>query len=137
VKDALLVAVGGSIGALTRYATGWAAAKVLGKDFPWGTLAVNLVGCFIMGLVLEVLADLESTAAVAGTRTTQFQIAFWRQGVAIGFLGALTTFSSFGADVIRQVEAGRAATSLINIAANVVLSLSAVWLGVILMRAIR
>jgi CrcB protein len=62
------------------------------------------------------------------------QLAFWRQGVAIGFLGALTTFSSFGADTLRELESGRPFVSLANVAANVVLSLIAVWLGVAFMR---
>jgi CrcB protein len=62
-------------------------------------------------------------------------MAFWRQGVAIGFLGALTTFSTFGADTLRALEGGRPLISLTNVVANLALSLAAVWFGVALMRA--
>jgi fluoride exporter len=136
VREILSVAIGGSLGALARYGTGMAAGHLLGKTFPWGTLAVNVVGCFIMGIVVEVLLDLEAHTPQAMTPAIQLQIVLWRQGVAIGFLGGLTTFSSFGADTLRELEGGQPMIGLINIAANVVLSLAAVWCGMALMRAI-
>jgi CrcB protein len=138
MRDILLVALGGSAGALTRYGIGLAAARLLGKGFPWGTLIVNVVGCFIMGIVMEVLLDLEAHTPEAITPAMKLQMALWRQGVAIGFLGALTTFSSFGADTIRELDlkSGQPPIALANIAANVLLSLAAVWLGMALMRAI-
>ncbi|MEX2175628.1 MAG: CrcB family protein [Pirellulaceae bacterium] len=132
----MLVAAGGSLGALARYATGLAAARWLGKGFPWGTLAVNVIGCFVMGMVLKLLVDLESHPAESLSPALRGQIAFWRHGIAIGFLGALTTFSSFGADTIRQLEAGHLAAGMANIAANVLLSLGAVWCGLALMQAL-
>ncbi len=138
MRDILLVAVGGSAGALTRYGVGLAAARLFGKGFPWGTLIVNVAGCFVMGIVMEILLDLESHTPQAITPAIKLQMALWRQGVAIGFLGALTTFSTFGADTIREfdLKAGQPAIALANIAANVVLSLAAVWLGMALMRAL-
>jgi fluoride exporter len=138
VRDILLVAVGGSAGALARYGVGLAAARLLGKAFPWGTLIVNVVGCFVMGIAMEILLDLEAHTPEAITPAIKLQMALWRQGVAIGFLGALTTFSSFGADTIREfdLKSGQPAVALANIAANLVLSLAAVWLGMALMRAI-
>jgi len=136
VRDIVFVAVGGSFGALTRYGVGLAAAKLLGRDFPWGTLLVNVAGCFIMGIVMELMLDLEARSAETITPTLRLQMAFWRQGVAIGFLGALTTFSTFGSDTLRELEGGRPLISLTNVAANLMLSLAAVWLGVALMRAI-
>lgn len=135
MRDILFVAAGGSIGALTRYGVGLAAARHFGSSFPWGTLAVNLGGCFVMGVVMEVVLDLEAHAPDAITPNLKLQMALWRQGAAIGFLGGLTTFSSFGADTIRELESGRPTVALANVAANVVLSLGAVWLGVSLMRA--
>jgi len=113
-----------------------AAARFWGKGFPWGTLLVNVIGCFIMGLVIELMLDLETKPPHAITPALRLQMAFWRQGIAIGFLGALTTFSSFGADTLRELHAGRPLVSLTNVAANLVLSLVAVWLGVTVMRAI-
>ncbi|MCI0360758.1 MAG: CrcB family protein [Planctomycetaceae bacterium] len=129
----MLVAVGGSLGALARYGVGLAAGRLLGKGFPWGTVAVNVAGCFVMGLVMEWILDLESHAVA--TAALRRQVAFWKQGIAIGFLGGLTTFSSFGADTLRQFESGNFTLSLANIAANVVLSLAAVWAGMSLMQA--
>src|SRR5207237_2601994 len=98
VTNLLLVAVGGSLGAIARYGMGLWAAKLLGKGFPWGTLIVNVLGCFIMGIVVEIMLDLEAHTAEAITPAIRRQMAFWHQGVALGFLGALTTFSTLGAD---------------------------------------
>lgn len=136
MRDMLLVALGGSLGALTRWGIGLAAVKWLGKGFPWGTLAVNVAGCFVMGIVLELLLDLKVQANSGLTPAVQGQIAFWHKGVAIGFLGALTTFSTFGADTLRDFQAGQTTLVLGNIAANVLLSLGAVWGGMMLMRLI-
>jgi CrcB protein len=133
MREMMLVALGGSLGALARYGTGLAAGQVLGKGFPWGTLAVNVAGCFAMGIVMSIMADLEPRLPTS----PQLKLAFdlWHKGVAIGFLGGLTTFSSFGADTLREMTAGRMGIGLANVAANVILSLAAVWLGMLLMRA--
>ena len=132
IRDCLLVAFGGALGSLVRYGTGVATARVLGKGFPWGTLLVNVAGCFAMGIVLAVIADLEAqTASVRG------QLAFWHKAVAIGFLGGLTTFSSFGGDTLRHLIGGQPGIALANVAANVALSLVAVWCGMAIMRAVN
>src|SRR5580765_4965425 len=104
MRDVMLVAVGGAVGAVARYGTGLAAAKFLGRGFPWGTLIVNVLGCFLMGIVMELLLDLESRVAIMPAVRTQSSL--WRNGVAIGVLGGLTTFSSFGADTIRELQGG-------------------------------
>jgi CrcB protein len=134
MRDILLVAAGGSLGALARYGIGLAAARLLGKGFPWGTLAVNIAGCFLMGIVMDLLLGLEATPKM--TPAIQSQLAIWKLGVAIGFLGGLTTFSSFGADTWRDVQAGQPLIALANVAANVILSLAAVWAGMALMQAV-
>ncbi len=134
MRDILLVAAGGSLGAVSRYGIGLAAARLLGKGFPWGTLGVNVVGCFMMGLVMELLLDFESHSEI--TPAIKVQMALWKQGVAIGFLGGLTTFSSFGADTLRDFQAGQPLLALANVAANVVLSLAAVWAGMAVMQAV-
>jgi fluoride exporter len=125
----LLVAVGGALGAITRYGIGLAAARALGKGFPWGTLIVNVAGCFVMGMVLEIIADLESHSPEAFTDSIRIRLAFWHKAVAIGFLGGLTTFSTFGGDTLRELQGGNSGVAIANVAANVVLSLGAVWCG--------
>ena len=134
MREVMLVAVGGSLGAVARYAVGLAAARLAGSGFPWGTLSVNVVGCFLMGIVMEWILDLESQRELTAAITRQ--LGFCKHGVAIGFLGGLTTFSSFGADTLRELHAGQVSVGLGNIAANVLLSLAAVWAGMSLMQAL-
>lgn len=105
---------------------------MLGNGFPWGTLLVNVAGCFAMGIVLAVIADLETQTA-----SVRSQLAFWHKAVAIGFLGGLTTFPSFGGDTLRHLLGGQPGIALANIAANVALSLVAVWCGMAIMRAVN
>lgn len=136
MRDLLLVAFGGSLGALARYGVGLAAGHWLGKGFPWGTLAVNVAGCFAMGIVLKLLADLESQPADAMTPAVHTQLSLWHKGVAIGFLGGLTTFSTFSGDTLRELQGGQPLVAFGNIAANVLLSLLAVWAGFALLQAI-
>jgi fluoride exporter len=127
-----LVAVGGALGSLTRYGISAATARLLGKGFPWGTLLVNVAGCFLMGFVVQFLLGLESRPQLA---VQSAGTSFWRYGVAIGFLGGLTTFSAFGADTVREFVAERPGVALANIAANLALSFFALWCGMLIMRA--
>jgi CrcB protein len=136
VRDILFVALGGAAGSVLRYGAGLAAARLLGRGFPWGTLAVNIAGCLAIGIVSEYLLGLESHAAQSPSPALKLQIDLWRKGVAIGLLGGLTTFSTFGADTLRELESGRPLTALANVAANVVLSLAAAGAGMALVRAV-
>src|SRR5262245_24455008 len=129
LREILFVGFGGALGALSRYGVGLVAARAFGKGFPWGTLIVNVVGCFAMGIVLEIIADLEGHAPEGLTPSVRGQLDFWHKAVAIGFLGGLTTFSSFGGDTMRVLQAGQCSLALANVAANVALSLAAVWCG--------
>lgn len=134
MRETIFVAAGGALGALTRYGTGLLAGRALGTGFPWGTLIVNVVGCLIMGAVLHILADLEVRGGLGAPLRAQIEL--WHKGVAIGFLGGLTTFSSFGADTIRELQTGSVSTAILNVLANVALSLVAVWLGLMLAKAL-
>ena len=136
MRDLLVIAIGGAVGALSRYAVGIAAAVTFGKGFPWGTLIVNVAGCFVMGVVLEIISDLEAHSPEGITGSVRSQLTFWHKAVAIGFLGGLTTFSSFGADTFREVQGGQPLLALGNVVSNVVLSLAAVWCGAAIMAAI-
>src|SRR5689334_17426699 len=77
IRDFLFVALGGALGAVARYAVSLAAAHFCGKNFPWGTLIVNVAGCFAMGLVLEIMADLEAHSPEALTVILRDQLTFW------------------------------------------------------------
>ncbi|MDA8116765.1 MAG: fluoride efflux transporter CrcB [Actinomycetota bacterium] len=113
----LLVMAGGSLGALSRYGVTLLAANLFGTRFPWGTLVVNLTGCFIIGLLFSL-----------GERTDLVNPSF-RLFFMTGFLGALTTFSTFA---LETVNAAKAAVPLVvgaNFLSNNVLGIALVFLG--------
>lgn len=102
----LIVMLGGSLGAASRYGIGLLAAKVWGTRFPWGTLTVNLVGCFFIGFVFA-LADR------ARLLTPDMRLL-----LITGFLGALTTFSSFSLETVNAARAGMHVQPFMNILVN-------------------
>lgn len=113
-----LAAIGGALGSALRYLLGgWVQAASRSLDFPYGTLAVNLIGCFVIGF----LAQLAEARGLFSSETRVF--------VFIGILGGFTTFSSFGNDTFNLFRDGQTANALLNIGANVVIGLAAVWLG--------
>lgn len=116
------IAIGGGLGALARYGVGLLAARWWGTAFPWGTLAVNLVGCFLLGLLME--SEARSPHVSAEMRLV----------LGTGFLGALTTFSTFGVDTFRAVEAGNAGAAVMNVGLNFIPGLLLVYLGVLCAR---
>ena len=119
METIIFVAIGGGVGSVTRYLTSVWAAERFGVDFPYGTLLVNVVGCYLIGLFM-VLA------------TERFMLpAHWRLLVASGFLGGLTTFSSFSYESLKLVQDGALVSAFQNIAANLVTGLAATWLGII------
>ena len=119
----LLVMAGGSLGALCRYGTSLLAAHLFGARFPWGTLIVNLVGCFLIGLAFA-LADRGSTIMNPAMRL--FFIT--------GYLGALTTFSTFGLETVNAFREGRYLVTAINVLANNIVGSALVFLGLFLGR---
>jgi fluoride exporter len=114
----LLVGLGGAIGSIARYLlSGWAQTLAKSIDFPYGTLAVNLLGCFIIGFLSQL-------AEARGAFTPETRLF-----VFIGVLGGFTTFSTFGNETVNLARDGLGALALVNIGASVMLGLSAVWLG--------
>jgi len=114
----LYVALGGALGSVSRYLVGtWAQTTSKSIDFPYGTLTVNLIGCFIIGF----LSQLAESRGVFTPET--------RGLVLIGVLGGFTTFSSFGNDTINLLRDGETFNALANVGANVILGLMLVWLG--------
>jgi fluoride exporter len=118
----LMVMLGGSIGALLRYAVSLFAAEVLGARFPFGTLVVNLSGCFLVGLSFA-LAD----------RGMHIMNPTVRLFFVTGFLGALTTFSAFALETASAMRAGAylvaTANLLINNLMGGALVLFGMWVG--------
>ncbi len=113
----VLIGVGGSIGAVSRYLISSALLSRFGTGFPWGTLSVNLLGCFLMGLLLGV-----------GWHSNSRVFVF----LAIGILGSLTTFSAFSAETLRFANDAKYEYLILNVLANVGGSLLAAWTGFIL-----
>ena len=119
----LLVAVGGAFGSVCRYLVGVGAGRLLGPDFPFGTMIVNIGGSFIMGVFIELLA-----LRFNGSEELRLL-------VAVGILGGFTTLSSFSLDTIVLFERGAVAATAVYVAGSIVLSLAALVAGLHLVRA--
>ncbi|MCT4608466.1 MAG: fluoride efflux transporter CrcB [Pelagimonas sp.] len=115
------VAIGGAIGASARYLTGLLAVRLLGKGFPWGTLFVNIVGSFLMGVLVVALLH------VGGNRFAPL--------LMTGLLGGFTTFSAFSLDAVTLYERGALALAGAYITASVVFSLAALFAGLLIARS--
>lgn len=112
------VALGGALGSVSRYLLGtWTQSLSKSIDFPYGTLTVNLIGCFVIGFLSQL-------AEARGVFTPES-----RAFVFVGILGGFTTFSSFGNDTINLLRDGETVNALANIGANVIFGLALVWLG--------
>jgi CrcB protein len=118
----LLILVGGGVGSLARYLAASAVATRWGARFPWGTMAVNVSGCFLIGLIMTVLTE---RAALSPN---------WRFALVVGFLGGYTTFSSFEWETYSAVREGGSWIGLANVVGSVVLGYGAVWVGSLLAR---
>ncbi|MBN1877760.1 MAG: fluoride efflux transporter CrcB [Anaerolineae bacterium] len=118
MKQVLLIGAGGFVGAVLRYTiSGYVQNHAVHKGFPYGTLAVNLIGCFILGL----LSYLGETHDVLSAETRAF--------VLVGLLGALTTFSTFSNETLMLLSGANFTLGWVNLGAQIVLGLGAVWLG--------
>ncbi len=117
----LLVGSGGFIGSILRYLlSGLVQQSSKSVGFPYGTLAVNIVGCFVIGF----LSQLAETRGLFTTESRAF--------VFIGILGGFTTFSAFGNETFNLWRDGENLLVLANIAGHLVAGLGAVWLGRVL-----
>jgi CrcB protein len=122
MREVVALALAGAAGTLGRWAlSGWA-YRLLGERFAYGTLAVNVLGCLLLGLLMHL--SLVSDLVPEG----------WRVALGVGFLGAFTTFSTFGYETLSYAEQGAWSLAFANVAANLVLGLAAIWLGAALAR---
>ena len=118
------VALGGAIGASLRHLSGLAALRLLGAGFPYGTFFVNVVGSFLMGMLI---AWLTRKGASVGPE--------WRLLLATGVLGGFTTFSAFSLDAVLLWERGESGAAIGYVLGSVALSLLALMVGLMLVRA--
>ncbi|RMD79976.1 MAG: fluoride efflux transporter CrcB [Gammaproteobacteria bacterium] len=118
----LAIAAGGALGAVLRYGLSTAVYALLGRSFPWGTLAVNVAGSLLMGLLYVLLVERLGAGPA------------WRAALLVGLLGAFTTFSTFSLETFNLMEEGAWALAASNVAASVLLCLAAVWTGIVLGR---
>lgn len=107
----------GALGALSRWALGAAVQAAVGGRFPWGTLAANVLGCFVLGLVTGI--GLSSDRLPPSVRTP----------LATGFLGSFTTFSTFSVETVRLVEQGAWPLAAVNVGGSLVVGLGAALAG--------
>ena len=119
----LAVAAGGALGAVGRYLVVSAVGQVFGTGFPLGTIVVNVVGSFLLGALTEAMA-------LAWSPSPEL-----RAMIAIGVLGAFTTFSTFSLDVALLYERGALGQAALYAGASVVLSIGAFFLGLALLRS--
>ncbi|MGC9497558.1 fluoride efflux transporter CrcB [Streptomyces sp. WG7] len=113
----ILVIVGGMVGAPLRYLTDRAVQRRHDTVFPWGTFTVNVVGCFVLGLL--------SGAVLAGAASSHLQLL-----LGVGLCGALTTYSTFSYETLRLAEDGARFFAAANAVASVAAGLGAVFVGV-------
>jgi CrcB protein len=119
----LAIAAGGAIGALLRFWVSTGMYALLGREFPYGTLVVNVLGCLLMGFLYVFMLD-------------RFASVEWRAALLIGLLGAFTTFSTFSLETLNLLQGGEQIKALLNIFVSVLLCLLATWLGMQLARQI-
>ncbi|WP_368186382.1 fluoride efflux transporter CrcB [Aestuariibius sp. HNIBRBA575] len=111
----LQVALGGAIGASARYLTSVGVGRLFGTGFPWATIGVNVIGSFLMGVLIVALAHFSQT------RLGPF--------LMTGILGGFTTFSAFSLDAVALYERGQIGAAGLYVIASVVVSLAALALG--------
>jgi len=120
----LAIAGGGAVGALLRFWMSTGVYHLFGRSFPYGTLAVNVVGSLLMGFLYVLLIDKLSLGPA------------WRAALLVGLLGAFTTFSTFSLETLNLVEEGELIKAMMNVLLSVVLCLFAAWIGVLVGRTV-
>ena len=124
MKTAATIALFCAGGGLTRYYLSGLVYSLLGRAFPYGTFAVNIIGAYFIGLIMEL-----------GLRSTTIPDTL-RLGLTVGFLGGLTTFSTFSYETFTLLEDGEFMLAFVNVLTSVAVCLIFTWLGIISVRTI-
>ena len=123
-KTILFIAAGGAVGAVMRFLTQATVYELVGRTFPYGTLTVNVVGSFLMGLLSIFLVEKFNLGAE------------WHLAILVGVLGSFTTFSTFSIETLVLFEQGDMLKAMTNILLSIVLCVGAVWTGAYLAKQI-
>jgi CrcB protein len=122
MRQLLAIAAGGGVGALLRFWVSTGTHAILGRGFPYGTFAVNVLGSLLMGFLYVWLLDRVVTGPVV------------RAFLLIGLLGGFTTFSTFSIESLNLIEAGQILKALVNVLLSVTVCITAAGLGVLIAR---
>ena len=120
MNQLIVIAFGGALGAVMRFLVSTGLYQWLGRGFPYGTLLVNIVGSFLIGLLSETLILQRVTIALD-----------YRSAILVGFIGAFTTFSTFSLETFYLLEQGQIGKASLNVIVSVSSCLVAVWLGLL------
>jgi CrcB protein len=117
VQQLIAIAIGGAVGSVLRFMVSTNVHRLMGKDFPYGTLTVNVLGSLLMGFLFIMLVERQISSVEL------------RSGILFGLLGAFTTFSSFSFETLALMESGDWAKALVNVFVSVSACLLATWIG--------
>jgi len=122
VSQIAAIAIGGAVGSVMRFLLSTTAHSWLGRDFPYGTLVVNILGSLAMGVLFVLMVERVADSGL------------WRAAILIGVLGGFTTFSSFSIETLNLIEQGAMTKAAANVVASVTLCLGATWIGMLIGR---
>ena len=122
MNQVLAIAIGGAVGSVLRFWMANGVYALAGRGFPYGTLAVNVLGSLLMGVLFVLLLERSNIDAVL------------RVGLLVGLLGGFTTFSTFSIETFNLIEQGEIFKALLNMVLSVALCVGGTWIGVILGR---
>jgi CrcB protein len=122
IKEILLVGLGGGVGSILRYLGSVYSSRIFHTNFPVGTFFVNILGCFIIGLLISLVEHQQ-------VLNENHRLLF-----ITGFCGGFTTFSAFSSESLRLFESGNSLSGIFYIAVSVFTGISAVWLGIWLLK---
>lgn len=122
LNQLVMIAAGGAIGAVLRFLVSNGVHSLVSRNFPYGTLTVNVVGSFLMGLSYVMLIERLNLSPE------------WRAFVMVGLLGAFTTFSTFSIETLLLIEGSELSKALLNIILSVLLCVLGSWIGLIIGR---